>query len=131
MHIPLLPELLAIFALAVGVVLVCHRLKIPSIVGLLLTGVVAGPYGLGLVKASHEVEVLAEVGVVMLLFSIGLEFSLVRLIEMRRTVMIGGLLQVGLAGALGGRRRVPRGDAPRPCSPDFSSRCRVRRSSFG
>lgn len=112
MHIPLLPELLVIFSLAVGVVLVCHRFKIPSIVGLLLTGVVAGPYGLGLVKASQEVEVLAEVGVLMLLFSIGLEFSLARLIEMRRTVIIGGLVQVGLAGMLGGLGAVLLGATP-------------------
>lgn len=101
MHIPFLPELLTIFTLAVAVVLICHRFRIPSIVGLLLTGVVAGPYGLGLVRASQEVEVLAEVGVVMLLFSIGLEFSLARLIEMRRLVLIGGAVQVGLAGLFG------------------------------
>lgn len=101
MHIPFLPELLTIFALSVLVVLVCHRFAIPSIVGLLLTGVVAGPYGLRLVRASHEVEVLAEVGVVMLLFSIGLEFSLARLVEMRRIVLLGGFVQVGLAAIFG------------------------------
>jgi CPA2 family monovalent cation:H+ antiporter-2 len=101
LHIPFLPELLTIFALAVVVVLVCHRFRIPSIVGLLLTGVVAGPYGLGLVRASQEVEVLAEVGVVMLLFSIGLEFSLARLVEMRRLVLVGGAVQVGLSGLFG------------------------------
>ena len=75
MDIPLLPDIVAIFCLSIGVLLVCHQVKIPPIVGFLLTGVLCGPTALGLVQNPHAVELLAEIGVVLLLFSIGLEMS--------------------------------------------------------
>jgi CPA2 family monovalent cation:H+ antiporter-2 len=67
---------------------------VPTIVGFLLTGIIAGPHGLGLIKAVHEVETLAEIGVVLLLFTIGIEFSLKSLVQVRRSVLLGGSLQV-------------------------------------
>ena len=79
MEIALLNDIVIIFGLSVVILFICHRLKVPVIVGFLLTGILTGPYGLGLVKAVHEVEVLAEVGVVLLLFTIGMEFSLEKL----------------------------------------------------
>jgi CPA2 family monovalent cation:H+ antiporter-2 len=82
--------------MSIGVLFVCSRLRIPSIVGFLLTGVLAGPYGLGLIEAVHEVEMLAEVGVVLLLFTIGIEFSLKALVRIRKSVLLGGSLQVTL-----------------------------------
>lgn len=97
MEIPLLTDIVIIFGLSIGVLFICHRLHIPTIVGFLLTGIVAGPYGLGLVSAVREVEILAEVGVVLLLFAIGIEFSLKNLFRIKRTVLIGGPLQVSLA----------------------------------
>jgi CPA2 family monovalent cation:H+ antiporter-2 len=73
-------------------------------VGFLLTGMVCGPYGLGLVSAVHEVEVLSEVGVVLLMFSIGMELSIGELIRLRKPVFAGGSLQVlltvGVVGLL-------------------------------
>lgn len=69
-------------------------MKIPSVVGLLITGVLAGPYGFGLVKEVHNVEVMAELGIILLLFTIGIEFSLGRLLEIRKSVLVGGTLQV-------------------------------------
>lgn len=89
-----LADLLVVLTLAVGVILACHRIKIPPIVGFLITGCLAGPYGLGLVKTSEDVTFLAELGVVLLLFSIGLEFSLSELVRIRRIVLLGGGLQV-------------------------------------
>ena len=70
MDIPLLPDIVAIFCLSIGVLLVCHQVKIPPIVGFLLTGVLCGPTALGLVQNPHAVELLAEIGVVLLLFSL-------------------------------------------------------------
>ncbi|MEA3384980.1 MAG: cation:proton antiporter, partial [Thermodesulfobacteriota bacterium] len=67
MEIPLLNDIVIIFGLSVAVLFVCHRLKVPHIVGFLITGIIAGPYGLGLIRAVHDVEILAEVGVVLLL----------------------------------------------------------------
>lgn len=91
---PLLSDIVIIFGLSVLVLFVFNRLRIPAVVGFLLTGVVAGPYGLALIEAVHEVEVLAEVGVVLLLFTIGMEFSLKALLRIRKSVLLGGSLQV-------------------------------------
>jgi len=95
MNLPHLTDFVVIFGLAVAVIFACHRLRVPAIVGLLITGVLAGPYGLGLISATHEVEIMAEVGVVMLLFTIGLELSLKDLVALRRPVLLGGATQVG------------------------------------
>jgi CPA2 family monovalent cation:H+ antiporter-2 len=94
MEIPLLNDIVIIFGLSIAILFICHRLRVPAIVGFLLTGILAGPYGLGLVKAVHEVEILAEVGVVLLLFTIGIEFSLARLLQIKKSVLIGGSIQV-------------------------------------
>ncbi|MDI6776388.1 MAG: cation:proton antiporter [Syntrophales bacterium] len=94
MEIPLLNDIVIIFGLAIAVLFICHRLRVPAIVGFLLTGIFVGPYGIGLVKAIHEVEIFAEVGVVLLLFTIGIEFSLKRLLQIRKSVLMGGSLQV-------------------------------------
>lgn len=93
---PLFADLLIILLVSVPVAFLCLRLKLPLLVGLMLTGIVIGPYGLGLIKELEAIEILAEIGVMLLLFTIGLEFSLRRLREMRRLVLIGGGLQVGL-----------------------------------
>jgi len=96
MEIPLLKDIIIIFGLAIFVLFICHRLHVPTVVGFLLTGIFVGPYGLGLIKAIHEVEIFAEIGVVLLLFTIGIEFSLERLLQIRKSVLIGGSLQVFL-----------------------------------
>jgi monovalent cation:H+ antiporter-2, CPA2 family len=96
MEIPLLNDIVIIFGLAIAVLFLCHRLHVPAIVGFLLTGVLVGPYGFGLIKAVHEVELLAEIGIVLLLFTIGIEFSLKRLLQIRRSILMGGSLQVVL-----------------------------------
>ncbi len=103
MDLPLLKELVVIFCLSIVVIYGCYKIKIPPIVGFLITGVVCGPYGLKLVSAVHEVEILAEVGVVLLMFSIGMELSVSELIRLRKPVFLGGSLQVGLTiAAMGG-----------------------------
>lgn len=94
MEIPLLNDIEIIFVLSIAILFLCHRLRIPAIVGFLVTGMLTGPYGLGLVKAVHEVEILAEVGVVLLLFTIGIEFSLERLLQIKKSVLLGGSTQV-------------------------------------
>lgn len=100
MHIPLLQDIVIIIGLAIAVSFVFNLLRIPPIVGFLLTGILAGPFGLGLVHRVKEVEVMAEIGVILLLFTIGLEFSLQKLIRIKKIVLLGGTLQVGLCIAL-------------------------------
>jgi CPA2 family monovalent cation:H+ antiporter-2 len=95
-HVPLLDELAVVAALAVTVTVILARFKLPTVAGLLLAGALLGPYGFGLSKSIRSIEVLAEVGVVLLLFSIGLEFSLSRLRDIFRQVALGGVVQVGL-----------------------------------
>ncbi|MCC6522921.1 MAG: cation:proton antiporter [Polyangiaceae bacterium] len=94
--VPLLDELAIVTALAVAVTVLLSKLRLPTVAGLLAAGALVGPFGLRLVTSVHAIEVLAEVGVVLLLFSIGLEFSLSRLRDIFRSVALGGALQVTL-----------------------------------
>lgn len=95
MHTPaLFADLLIILLVSVPVAFLCLRLKLPLLVGLMLSGIAIGPYGLGWVHEIEAIEVLAEIGVMLLLFTIGLEFSLRRLREMKTLVLVGGGLQV-------------------------------------
>lgn len=96
MDLSILKDIVIIFALSTMVNLIFTRIRIPTIVGYLITGMIAGPYMLSLVNARHEIELLAEVGVVLLLFTIGMEFSLKHLLKIRRIVFLGGFVQVVL-----------------------------------
>ncbi len=98
MAIPLLTDITVILVLSLGVILLFQRARVPLVLGFLLTGVVAGPHGMGLIRAVHEVEILAEVGVILLMFSIGIEFSLKSLVRIWRSVVLGGSLQVVFTG---------------------------------
>lgn len=96
MEIPLLKDIAIIFVLSVVVLYLFQRIKVPTIVGFFLTGILAGPGGLGLVNAVNEVQILAEIGVIFLLFTIGIEFSLEKFAQLKRSVFLGGSLQVFL-----------------------------------
>jgi CPA2 family monovalent cation:H+ antiporter-2 len=76
---------------------VCHRFGLVPIVGFLLAGVIIGPHGLALVMDQEIVDSAAEVGVILLLFTIGIEFSLEKLARIKTLIFAGGGLQVGLA----------------------------------
>lgn len=93
---PILRDLVILVAVAIPVVGLAHRLRVPSVVGFLLTGIAIGPRGLGFIGDPESVAGLAELGVVLLLFAIGLELSLSRIIGLGRSVLQGGGLQVGL-----------------------------------
>jgi monovalent cation:H+ antiporter-2, CPA2 family len=96
MNLFILKELVIVLAVAVLVIYVSQKIKLPSVVGFLLTGVLIGPGGLSLIKDTKAVDALAEIGVVMLLFMIGLEFTLDRLKRIRRNFLMGGGLQLVL-----------------------------------
>src|SRR6056300_1690214 len=91
-----LSDLLVVFAVTAVVVFLFGRAQIPSVIGLLVSGVVVGPYGLSLVDDIESVKLLAEIGVVVLLFTVGLEFSMSRLL-----VMLPLMLKVGLPQIIG------------------------------
>ena len=89
-----LVDLLILLALALGSALLFTRLRLSPVIGYLVSGVVFGPYGLHLIKRIDEVEIIAEFGVILLLFTIGLEFSVARLLHLKRLLLGGGLAQL-------------------------------------
>lgn len=93
-EIPLLKDLVILLAVSLPIVMACSRLKLPTLIGFMVTGFVIGPAGLKVIGDPHAVELLAEVGVVLLLFTVGLEFSLRKLAAMKNLVLVGGGLQV-------------------------------------
>ena len=95
-----LPIVLILLATAVVTVVVFRRVNMPAILGYLVVGALIGPHALGFVPDTPQTRYLAEFGVVFLMFSIGLEFSLPQLIAMRRIVVGFGGLQVGISIAL-------------------------------
>jgi len=94
MEITILRDIVIIFVLSTFVNLIFTKLRIPTIVGYLLTGIIAGPHLLSLIGNQHNIDVIAEIGIVLLLFSIGLEFSLKHLFKIRKIVFFGGFIQV-------------------------------------
>ncbi len=97
-----LGDLVIIFGVSVLVVLLLHRLRLPTITGFLLSGMLLGPHGLRLVPDVERIEVLAEVGVILLLFTIGVEFSLDAVKRHWGTALAGALLPILAWGAAGG-----------------------------
>ena len=96
MELSVLKDIVIIFALSSLVNYLFTRVKVPTIIGYLLTGVIVGPKLAGIIKAPAEIELMAEIGVVLLLFMIGMEFSLNHLFKIRRRVFLGGFLQLTL-----------------------------------
>ena len=90
---------LALGASAIGGY-IAHRLKQPALLGYLITGLVIGPYGLGLQTDVEQIEALAEVGIAFLLFALGVEFSLTELKRVKAIAIWGSLLQLGLTTLL-------------------------------
>ncbi|MDT0632713.1 cation:proton antiporter [Rubrivirga litoralis] len=97
---PFLVEVVAIVMAAAVVAYVSQRLGLVPIVGFLLAGVLIGPSGLRLVRDPELIDAAAEVGVLLLLFTIGIEFSLDKLARIKRLIFVGGGVQVGLTTAL-------------------------------
>ncbi|MHB8163247.1 MAG: cation:proton antiporter domain-containing protein [Methanoregula sp.] len=95
----LLTDILIVFAIALVVGMIFNRIKVPPLVAFILTGVIVGPFGLSIIKGQEQVTSLAEIGIILLLFTIGLEFSFKDLWKIRLIAIVGGALQVGLSFA--------------------------------
>lgn len=89
-------ELALLFALCVAVAVAFHRFRLPPIVGFLVTGALVGPYSVRLVQHEEVVRELAEVGVVVLLFTVGMEVPFGQLRMLKRLILVGGGLQLSL-----------------------------------
>ncbi len=101
-ELTLLIELVTVLGTATVGGYLANRWRQPVLLGYLLGGMVVGPQGLGWVTGNGNVEVLAEIGVVLLLFTLGVEFSLKDLLRLKRIALGGGSLQMGLTILLGG-----------------------------
>jgi CPA2 family monovalent cation:H+ antiporter-2 len=99
----LLADLVVTYAIALVLVTALARAKVPSIVAFMVAGIVAGPAGAGVIGTPEEVDRLAEIGIVLLLFTVGLDFSLAAIRQTWRTVVAAGTLQMaGTAAVVAG-----------------------------
>jgi monovalent cation:H+ antiporter-2, CPA2 family len=96
MDYAILKDVLIIFALSTLVNFLFTKIKVPTLVGYLLTGVLTGPFLMNLIHSPHEIDLMAELGVIILMFTIGMEFSLKHLLKIRRVVFLGGFIQLTL-----------------------------------
>ncbi|MGB2714190.1 MAG: cation:proton antiporter [Vicinamibacterales bacterium] len=96
----LLASLLLTYAIALVLLIALARLRVPSIVALMLAGIVAGPHGVRVVSAAEDVDMLAELGIVLLLFTVGLDFSMTAVRQIWRTILVAGILQIVGTAAL-------------------------------
>ncbi|SHF21186.1 Kef-type potassium/proton antiporter, CPA2 family [Fodinibius roseus] len=99
-ELPFLNELVVLFMVSVGIAYLCYRLKLVPIVGFLIAGAVIGPNAFALVPEQELVDILAEIGVILLLFTIGIEFSLEKLNRIRKAIVVSGSFQVIVTTAI-------------------------------
>ena len=85
-----LKQLLIVLTTTISIAFVFQKLRLPTIVGFVLAGLIIGPKGAGLIKGFGHVEILAEIGVALLRFSIGIEFSLAAILSVRQRVIWRG-----------------------------------------
>ncbi len=93
-EISTLRDVILIFSVSIVVVFLFQKLNLPSIAGFLVAGALVGPFGLNLISDTEHVRALAEIGVMLLLFTIGLEFSLAKMKSSRTVFFVGGPAQM-------------------------------------
>lgn len=96
MEYAFLKDISILFGLALVTVVLFRKLYLPSIIGFLVAGILAGPHAFAVINNAHEVERMAEIGIVLLLFTIGIELSLKELMRIKHLLLWGGGLQVGV-----------------------------------
>ena len=94
MELHILLNIFILFGVTLLVIIICNFFKIPHLIGYMLTGVLLSPNTTSILSDAHEVEVYAEIGVILLLFTVGLEFSFGNLKKIKRYVLLGGAMQV-------------------------------------
>lgn len=94
-------DIALILALSLPVLFLFRKIKISPIVGFLITGIIIGPSGLHLIAQNEQIEVMSEVGIILLMFTIGLEFSIAKLVKMKKYLLLFGGLQVVISSMAG------------------------------
>ncbi len=90
----IIKEIVIILLVSIPIIFLFKKINIPSILGFLVTGMIIGPYGFKLISNLHDIEVMAEIGVILLMFTIGLEVSLGKLLRMKKILFLIGCLQI-------------------------------------
>ena len=90
MGLTILTELVLVMAAAVAAAALLRRFQVPPVVGFIVAGILIGPGGLGLIRDRHQIELVAEVGVILLLFTVGIKLRLSDLWKLRSSVFGGG-----------------------------------------
>ncbi len=90
----IIKDIVLILLVSIPIIAIFNRIQLPSIVGFLIAGIILGPSVLKIISNPEQIEVMAEIGVILLLFSVGLEVSLKELLDIKKILLIGGGLQV-------------------------------------
>ncbi|MDP4281786.1 MAG: cation:proton antiporter [Bacteroidota bacterium] len=90
----ILEDIVIVLGLSVLIILLFQRFRLPSLLAFLISGIIIGPFGLSLIEASQVVQYFSETGIILLLFIIGIEFSLKDLGKVKGTVFGAGSLQI-------------------------------------
>jgi len=90
----IIKDIVLILLVSIPVIIIFNRMQLPSIVGFLIAGILLGPSVLKIISNPEQIEIMAEIGVILLLFSVGLELSLKELVSIRKILLLGGGLQV-------------------------------------
>ncbi len=97
MHeIHVIKDIVIILSISIPIIFLFKKLKLPSIVGFLIAGIIIGPHGFKFIDEVEQIEIMAEIGVILLLFTIGLEISVKKLLQMKKLLIYGGGLQLGI-----------------------------------
>jgi len=90
----IIQDIVVILLVSLAIIFLFKKIKLPSIVGFLLAGIIIGPFGFNLIRSINQISVMAEIGVMLLMFTIGLEFSLSQLIKIKKFLLVAGGFQL-------------------------------------
>ncbi|MDP2363899.1 MAG: cation:proton antiporter, partial [Ignavibacteria bacterium] len=90
----IIQDIVVILLISLPIIFLFKKINLPSIVGFLIAGMLIGPYGFNLIKSVNQISVMAEIGVMLLMFTIGLEFSLSQLIRIKKFLLVAGGYQL-------------------------------------
>lgn len=90
----IIQDIVVILLVSLPIIFLFKKINLPSIVGFLIAGMLIGPYGFKLIKSVDQIDVMAEIGVMLLMFTIGLEVSYTHLIKIKKFFLIAGSLQL-------------------------------------
>ena len=90
----IIQDVVVILSVSLPIIFLFKKINLPSIVGFLIAGMLIGPYGFNLIKSVNQISVMAEIGIMLLMFTIGLEFSLSQLIKIKKFLLIAGGFQL-------------------------------------